>query len=174
MGSQEEFLSLFHKHQHELRAFIGAVVRDRHARDDVFQEVALALWKEFPRYDPLRPFGAWSRGVAANKLMQRWQKVKRTPVAFSPQAIQAVLDAYDRTERPAPPQEDALEQCLERLPDNQRRLLSLRYQSSLKLAQIAEQLRTTADAVHKALSRLRVRLRQCVEQRLSAVRGTER
>src|SRR5262249_49479263 len=156
-----------HRHQDELRAFIAAVVRDRHARDDVFQEVALALWQEFPRYDPLRPFGAWGRGIAANKLLQRWQKAKRTPVAFSPQALQAVLDAFDRTERSAPPEEDALEQCLARLPDNQRQLLTYRYQRSLKLAQIAELLGTTADAVHKALSRLRVRLRRCVEQRLT-------
>jgi RNA polymerase sigma-70 factor (ECF subfamily) len=170
MVSQEEFLSLFLKHQDDLRAFIAAVVRDRHARDDVFQEVALALWKDRPRYDPLRPFGAWARGVAANKLMQRGQKDRRLPVAFSPEAIQAVLDAYDRTERTDAAEADALEQCLERLPDHQRQLLTLRYQKSLKLAQIAEQLRTTEDAAHKALSRIRVRLRQCVEQRLTALR----
>jgi RNA polymerase sigma-70 factor (ECF subfamily) len=167
-GEEEEFLSLFLEHEDELRAFIGAVVRDRDARDDVFQEVALVLWKEFPRYDRGRPFCAWCRGIAANKLMQRWDKAKRSPVLFSPRAIQAILDAHDRAEPEALPRADALQQCLERLPDRQRQLLAYRYQNSLTLAQIAEQLHSTPDAVHKALSRLRARLRQCAEQRLTA------
>src|SRR5262245_19496265 len=170
MDSQEEFLQLFLKHQDELRAFIGAVVRDRHAREDVLQEVALVLWKELPRYDRARSFCAWARGIAANKLMQRWEQAKRHPVPFSPQAIQAVLDAYDRTEKDALPQVDALQHCLERLPDKYRRLLALRYQKSMKLAEIAERVRGTADAVHKALSHARARLQRCVELRLSSAR----
>jgi DNA-directed RNA polymerase specialized sigma24 family protein len=28
--------------------------RDRHAREDVFQDVAVALWEQFSRYDPRR------------------------------------------------------------------------------------------------------------------------
>src|SRR5947209_8679153 len=44
MDDRGEFLTLFLRHQTDLRAFIGSLLRDRHARDDVFQEVALALW----------------------------------------------------------------------------------------------------------------------------------
>src|SRR5262249_9389917 len=60
MDSQNEFLPLFLKHQVGIRAFLGSLVRDPHARNDLFQEVALVLWHEFPRYDRARSFGAWA------------------------------------------------------------------------------------------------------------------
>jgi RNA polymerase sigma-70 factor (ECF subfamily) len=171
MGPPNEFLPLFLEHQVSLRAFIGSLLRDRHAREDVFQEVALVLWDEFDRYDRSRPFGAWARGIAAKKVMQRWDKDTRQPVPFAPEAIQALLDAYDRAERTQPPEAleaEALERCLEQLPERSRRLLALRYERSLKLGEIAAQLRSTFDAVHKALSRIRARLQECVRQRLAA------
>ena len=61
----ETFLRLFLKHQGDVRAFIGSLVRDRNVRDDVFQEVALVCWRDFDRYDRSRSFGAWGRGGAA-------------------------------------------------------------------------------------------------------------
>jgi RNA polymerase sigma-70 factor (ECF subfamily) len=168
MDPQTEFLTLFLKHQVAVRAFIGSLVRDRHARDDLFQEVALTLWHEFSRYDRSRPFGAWARGIAANKVLQRWHKDNRLPVPFAPEAIGALLDAYDRTEQTESSKAEALEHCLEELPEKSKQLLALRYERSLKLAEIAERLQTTMDAVHKALSRIRDRLQQCVERRLAA------
>jgi RNA polymerase sigma-70 factor (ECF subfamily) len=168
MELHNEFLPLFLEHQVSVRAFIGSLVRDRHARDDLFQEVALVLWNEFPRYDRSRSFGAWARGIAANKVMQRWQKDNRLPVPFPPESIQALLDAYERSEQSESLKAEALEQCLEQLPPKSRQLLALRYERSLKLGEIAEMLRTTLDAVHKALSRIRDRLQQCVERRLAA------
>jgi RNA polymerase sigma-70 factor (ECF subfamily) len=169
MDQQSEFLPLFLEHQVSIRAFIGSLVRDRHTRDDLFQEVALVLWHDFPRYDRARSFGAWARGIAANKVLQRYHKDARLPVPFAPEAIEALLDAYDRTETAEAPHADALQRCVEQLPERSRRLLALRYEQSLKLAQIAERLSTSLDAVHKALSRLRQRLQECIEQRLAAV-----
>src|SRR5262249_44821527 len=128
MELHNEFLPLFLEHQVGVRAFIGSLVRDRHARDDLFQEVALVLWNEFPRYDRSRSFGAWARGLAANKVMQRWQKENRLPIPFPPEAIQALLDAYDRSEDSESQKAEALEQCLEQLPAKSRRLLALRYE----------------------------------------------
>jgi RNA polymerase sigma-70 factor, ECF subfamily len=168
MESQVEFMTLFLRHQAEVKAFIGSLVKDRHARDDVFQEVALILWEKFPTYEPNRSFGAWARGIAAKKVLQRWEQARRLPLPFAPQTIQALLDAFERTEARVPAQSAALERCLEDLPEKSRRLLVLRYEQALNLKQIAQQVGSTLDAVHKALSRMRVRLQECVEQRLRA------
>src|SRR5882757_6910617 len=111
MGSHEEFLKLFLRHQDGVRAFLGSVVRDRSAAEDLFQEVSLALWQSFATYDASRPFGAWARGVALKKVLQGREKSRRIPLAFSPAAIAAVLDAYDRTEAAAP-DTDGLRDCI--------------------------------------------------------------
>jgi RNA polymerase sigma-70 factor (ECF subfamily) len=164
-----EFLRLYAQQQADLAAFIGALVRDRHARDDVAQEVALALWTSFGEYDPARPFGAWARGVAANKIRRRWEQDARTPAPFSPEVLAKVLEAFDRREAASQSaREAALEGCVERLPEDSRRLLNLRYEQQLELEQIAGVIGSTMGAVHKALARIRARLRECVEAKLAA------
>lgn len=168
MDRQEEYLKLLFGCELEIRAFIGSVVPDSHDADDIFQDVALTLWKEFTRYDRSRSFGAWARGIAAVKLMQRWDRTKRGAVVLSPEVIQAVSRAFDRAESPASRQADALAQCLDQLPEKSRQLLSLRYERSLTIDQIARELQATVDAVYQTLSRLRSRLQDCVKRRLSS------
>jgi RNA polymerase sigma-70 factor (ECF subfamily) len=168
MDRQEEYLKLLFGCELEIRAFIGSIVRARHDCDDLFQEVALTLWKEFSRYDRAKPFGAWARGVATVKLMQRWDRTKRQPVVLSPDAIEAVSRAFDRTEDPASRQALALEYCLEQLPGKSRQLLALRYEQSLAIEQIAKEMQATLDAIYQSLSRLRARLQDCVKRRLSS------
>jgi RNA polymerase sigma-70 factor (ECF subfamily) len=171
MDRHEEFLKQFLTHQADLRAFIGSLVLDRHAREDVLQEVALILWRQIEQFDPNRRFGAWARGIAANKILQRRQQDARFPLAFPPETIQAVLDAYDRTEEANSARGDALQACLEELPDKSRRLLAMRYERELKPEAIAQELRGTVDAVYQALSRLRARLEECIRRKLGLVTG---
>jgi RNA polymerase sigma-70 factor (ECF subfamily) len=168
MDKQEEFLKLLFGCELEIRAFIGSLVRGSQDCDDVFQEVALTLWKEFSRYDRNRSFGAWARGIASMKLMQRWDKIKRLPVVLSPEAIQAVASAFDRSETSTSRQAEALEHCLDQLPEKSRHLLELRYERSMKIEQIAAELQATLDAIYQSLSRIRARLQDCVNRRLSA------
>ena len=166
MDVHDEFLTLFLKHQGDLRAFIGSMIRERSARDDVLQETALVLWREFGRYDRSRSFGAWARGFAANKVLQRLERETRSPMSLPPEALPAVLAAYERTEGPDDARREALEKCLLELPDKSRTLLTLRYEHGLPLAQLAERVHSTMDAAHKALSRIRTKLQACVERRL--------
>src|SRR4029077_2556569 len=107
------------------RAFIGSLGGARHERGDLFQERALTLSDAFSRYDRTRSFGAWARGIAANKVLQRWHKDNRLPAPFPPEAIGALLDACERNEQGASQKADALEQCLEQLPPKSRQLLTL-------------------------------------------------
>ncbi|MCE9532758.1 MAG: sigma-70 family RNA polymerase sigma factor [Planctomycetes bacterium] len=171
MDRHDEFMRLFLRHQSEIRAFIGSLVRDRHAREDVFQEVSLILWRQYETYDASRSFGAWARGIAANKVLQAYDKSVRTPVAFSPEAVQAILDAHDRTEQDSPLQADALNRCIEHLPEKSRELLVLRYEQSLRLEVVAQRVKSTLHAVHMALSRIRTRLAECIEQRMKITGG---
>jgi RNA polymerase sigma-70 factor, ECF subfamily len=168
MTARDDFLELFLRHQDDLRAFLGAMVRDADARADLFQDVALTLWKQIDTYDPTRSFGAWARGVAAKKVLQMREKSARSPVVFSPQTVQAILDAYDRTEREGCGRAAALRECLARLPERSRQLLAWRYEEDLPGDELARRVGATLDAVYQALSRLRGRLEECIRLRLAA------
>jgi len=167
MYDHAEFLRLFLRHETELRAFIGSVIRDAHAREDVLQETALILWREFSRYDRGRSFGAWARGIAARKLLERRNSDRRTPVPFSPEAIKMLAEAAERSQSRPRPSQEALEHCVERLPDRSRRLLAMRYGQGDPPEKIASQVRATTAAVYQALWRLRIRLRECIERYLA-------
>jgi len=161
-----EFLELFLAHEADLRAFIGAVVRDFQAREDVFQEVARILWRDFEKFDSSRRFGAWARGIAANKVLEEHRRRARSPLSFAPEVVEAIRDAYDATEQRPGAREEALRQCLHRLPEKSRALLALRYGDGLKCATIARRLGHSIDAVYQSLSRLRGALETCIRQRL--------
>lgn len=171
MTEHEVFLTQFLRCEADLRAFIGAMVRDVHAREDVFQEVALTLWRHFSRYDSSRPFGAWARGVAANKLLERYRGDRRLPMVLSPAAILKLAEAADRRESHPAPGFEALEHCLGKLPEKSRHLLTLRYSRAQPLAAIAAEFRATQAAVYQALSRLRRRLQVCMQRFLAAHAG---
>ena len=163
---QARFLARFLPTQKSLRAFIRSCLSGSARCDDVFQEAALVLWREFDKYDPARPFGPWARGVAAKTVLRALREGRHSPIALSPEAIAALERAFAADERPDAPQSDALQRCLDRLPAKTQALLQLRYRESMSLVEIATRVRSSTAAVHKALTRTRAALRNCVERRL--------
>lgn len=167
MSARDNFLVHFLRHEADLKAFIGSVVRNPHLRADVFQEVALTLWQQIDSYDATRSFGAWARGIAAKKVLQMRERDARFPTAFAPQTIQAVLEAYDRTERDGPDRLAALSECVRQLPERAQRLLALRYEENLSGEEIVQHLGGSLDALYQTLSRIRHRLEECIRRRLA-------
>jgi RNA polymerase sigma-70 factor (ECF subfamily) len=79
--------------------------------------------------------------------------------------------AAERSESRGRPSLEALEHCVERLPDRWRRLLAMRYGHGDPPERIAAEIGTTISAVYQALWRLRARLRECMERYLTTEAG---
>ncbi len=167
MEQQQQFLQLFLDHERSLKAYIGALVREPQLRDEIFQEVALALCSAFKRYQPDSPFSSWARGVARNKILKLWEKRKKESMVFSTDALDAIDRAFETTEAKAGGMNEALRHCVGKLPQHSQDLLALRYEESLKLNEIAEKMDRTLSAAHKALSRIRSSLKDCMRRRLA-------
>ncbi len=129
----------------------------------------LTLWEKFDEFDPQRSFGAWARGVAANKILQFRDRLGRVPTPFSPESIQAVVEAFDQHRLNSSEAADALDQCLEQLPPESRQVLNGWYAEAWSIERIAGQLGCTAAAAYKMLARLRSRLLECVRRRLAGM-----
>ena len=168
MNSHSEFLTLFLRHQADLRAFLRSVILDRNQLDDVLQETVLTLWEKFDTFDPSRSFGAWARGIAANKVLQFRDRQGRFPVTFSPEAIAAIVDAFDEQPQDTSEVAEALELCMESLPKESRTVLKNWYAESWSIGQVADSLGSSTAAAYKTLQRLRIGLLDCIKRRLSA------
>ncbi len=171
MADHDSFLPRFLECQHDLRAFIGGLVRDPVAREDVFQEVSMVLWKNFAKYDPTRPFGAWARGVAIRKIMENRRLRARLPDALTEDVMERVSQAFDQTEATErtrrEDRERALRECVKELPPRSGELIAERYEKGRAIEELATDLGLSLDAIYQTLSRLRKLLRACVERRLA-------
>ena len=171
MTSSDHFLPLFLEAQPDLRAFIGAMVRDPAAREDVFQEVSMVLWKSFQKFDQTRSFGAWARGVAAKKIMEDRRLRARLPESVSPEVLEAVAEGFeaDETSNKWQARERALKECIEQLPPRSGDLVAQRYAKGAEVDELANNTGMSVDAIYQALSRLRRQLRDCVQRRMTQV-----
>ena len=164
MTAHDTFLKLFLDHQTEIRAFVGTLVSDGTRREDVFQEIALTLWKEFDKFDQARSFGAWARGVAANKILQAKRKDRRFPMPFSPEVVEHLLETFASSETSIPSlRERGLRHCRAKLPEKSRLLLDRHYEHGEACASIAKDCKRSVDAVYQTLSRIRRQLGACIE-----------
>lgn len=168
---QQAFISLFLRHQADLRAFVLSVVRDWNRTDDIIQEVSLVLWQRIGDYDPTYSFGAWARGIAAKKILQERSRWQRSLSVLSPEAIAALDVAFEDGEHSTTPQIEAIQQCLGRFNEQGRLLVELRYRDGLPLDEIARRMQRGLSSVTMALLRLRGALERCVRIRLRHAGG---
>lgn len=149
-----------------LTAAAGAVLRDAHAADDVFQQVVLAALR------PAEPFRdpdhllAWALRAARHRAIDA---ARRRRVLVLDDAALDVLEAHwaGLAEGDAPARVEALRDCLGKLPPGAREVLRLRYEQGLGCPAVAGRLGRSVDAVYQTLSRLHRRLRECIEARLA-------
>ncbi|VTS05353.1 sigma-70 family RNA polymerase sigma factor [Tuwongella immobilis] len=145
-------------------AFVTSLVREFQERDDVLQETAVAVLESFGRYDPAQSFVGWAIGIARNQVRLHFRRKSRERIAFDSDAVDALARAFvDQT--PHDPRLDRLAGCVEALDSRSKELCRLRYEQDLKPASIGERLGVAANAVAKALQRVRDRLRECVERK---------
>ena len=85
--------TLWTQAQPAVSAFVHALVGDRTARDEVLQEVALAILENFERYDTSRPFLPLAIGVARKKVANGYRSGSRWPGCLSDAAAMALADA---------------------------------------------------------------------------------
>lgn len=165
--SQTDFLAHFLKVERDLRAMIAAMVPDASVRDDIFQETSIVIWKKFEQYDPEQSFKAWARGVASYEVLKYRSKLSKTPLCFSEEALIAIVDAYSETEEFEAPKIEALKSCVEQLPEKSNAIIKYHYENKLKAEEISPLLGLSLDNIYQTLSRVRKKLKQCVQLRLS-------
>lgn len=145
-------------------AFVGAIVRDFSVRDDLLQEIAVAVLQSYEQYDPALPFQAWALGIARNQVRNYLRQRSRDRLVFDEQTINNLVDAFVENSMGYASQLDHLHNCVSKLDDKAKNILSLRYVDDLKPAMIAQRVGQSANSVAKALQRIRDLLRDCIRR----------
>ena len=142
----------------DLAAFTAMRVPDRECLDEVIQETLIDAWRSLAAYRPEGTFAAWIKGIARHRALRAARNRRRAagpPLADDLAAPEAASED---------PRLERLRACLERLPEQARTLLAIRYQEGCAIDAMATRLRCRADALAMRLSRLRQALRVCMDQ----------
>lgn len=150
-----------------VRALVAAAVRGVADREDVLQQVALTVARRFEEYDGKRPFVAWALWLAKSRVIDFYRSQGRQKLVLADGTLDRVADSLAERHADVSPRREALEVCLERLPERSRRLLRLRYDDGLPIDGVAAAARLTPGSVRVALYRIREALAACIERRLA-------
>lgn len=155
---------LWHEWHPAVHAFIRSAVPNFHDGEDLLQQVAVAVARDFHRYDPDRPFIHWAIGIARNRVLHYRRSAVMSKLVFSQTTIESLADAAHQVRPANSDLKDALRKCIEKLQARACQILTLRYEENLKPREIAPRLGLSANTVSAVLHRTRKVLDDCVRE----------
>lgn len=167
--SEHEVLQCLMRWRTRLSAAAWLVVRDAHAAEDIFQNVALKAMTRGATFETESALMSWAMITARREGIDWLRRHSRESSCCDAE----VLDLLERewqsgTAHPAGARIEALEDCLAAAPEPARRLLKLRYHDGLSCEEVAEQMGLGLNAIYKRISRLHQDLRGCIEGKLAS------
>ena len=159
----------------ELMAYARSLTSNYASADDVVQEAMLVVTRKYEQFEEDTSMIAWCRSIVrieVLRLRQREQRDSSLVRRLLDDSIGAAFDEYQT----APQSDDsdswreALERCLQRVPEQGRLVLDARFMDDLGYPQIGERVGMSLEAVRKSLFRVKKQVRACVE---SSMRGAE-
>ncbi len=167
-GDRNAFAEVIKAYHVPVRALIGAQVADRHDADDIAQQTFVFAYQHIADYRLGTNCLAWLKAIARNKIRALWKQSAQTQQNLSKLRLQKLIqrsmelvdDSYleDRLE--------ALNTCVEQLPERQRDFLHRVNLRESTLADLAVEMNRNATAIRKQISRLYEKLRNCIRKRL--------
>jgi RNA polymerase sigma-70 factor, ECF subfamily len=162
-----EFISLFTQHSRQLYGYIRALVHHQSDAEDVFQEASRVMWQKFDQFQSDTDFLAWACCIShyevlmyrRSKARQRWILREDVYALLDREMSDMVVDMDVRSQ--------ALSQCLELLPADDRQLLRARYSPGATTRHVSETLNRSVDAVYRSLRRIHESLFNCVRRKLT-------
>ena len=157
---------LFVQHLPALRGFVLSLVGGFDLVDDVIQETFLTINAKAATFERGTNFRAWACTIARFKVLQALDARATPNQSLSPDVLES-LCADKETEMDGNEEQLRwLAGCLDELAPQARRSVELRYQQAHRPPEIARLMGWSVEAVHVALSRARVFLRDCVTRKM--------
>jgi RNA polymerase sigma-70 factor len=166
---QGEVARLLMQHRTALYGFIYSCVRNHADTEDILQNVSVAVTESISQLKDEAGFLPWAREIARRRVLAHRRTAKRE-LACDPELIRALAEAAEQLdkEQPASEHRAALMACLEQLPGESRKLITMRYEGNLgNITSLADYFGRSVQSVYAQIKRIKAALRLCVSRRLA-------
>lgn len=161
-----EFIVEFSKNSRRVYGYIRTLAPDVNDANEVYQNVSLVLWNKFDEFLPGSNFFSWSCQIAMFEV-RKLRDAKSRSRMFSDESLDILSDEFQRRDDNSAARMDALMECLDKLPADDRTLIDQRYFSDRKPPEIAQQIGRSLASVYRALARIHDLLLICVQRKVS-------
>lgn len=163
-SKNDDFFKLLMKNQKAIYSYILSMVHNCSDADDVMQETMSLMWERFEQFKPGTNFGAWGVKIARFKTMSFMKKNKRGKEVFDESLMAQIEDCYSRKIPQMNTHLVALQDCLKKLNDRDRKLIGILYEEGLKVTELAIRFNRPVQGLYKVMARIHTALRRCVSQ----------
>ena len=164
-GDPDALTEIHRTYGRAVLGYLRGAVRDPAAAEDVHQEVFLEVWRRGPSFDPSRgSLGGWIMLIARSRAIDHLRRRVPEPVDPAGPGGAAVRHAEDLESSP----DTLIERwrmavLVARLPDEEARMLRMRFHDGLSQAEIAERSGIPLGTVKTYMVRGLRRLRDMIE-----------
>jgi RNA polymerase sigma-70 factor (ECF subfamily) len=167
-GDLAAFERLLNLHSSHLRAFVAMKLPIPHLIDEIAHETFVFSHRHIMDFTAGTDFGKWLRAIAFNLIRKetlRHQRLAKNQDKFLEHHFIQQSGLGDLS--PELPLVIFLEECLARLPEQQRKLLEHKYTLAESSREIASAFHQSEAWVRTTLCRVRTTLRQCIETKIA-------
>ena len=134
-------------------------------RPDIFQQTNLVLWQKFDSFDGINFAG----GLAELRSFRAESSTRKAPAAllFSDEVLTQLTQTASDADDVSDLRRKAIEHCLEKLSDDDRKLIERCYTIGRTIKSVAEQLKRSSRSVSNSLRRIRRALSECINRQMA-------
>lgn len=163
-----QFVRLLTQHHSAIYAYIYSLHAISSDADDIMQETSASLWKRFPEYDADKgPFLPWAYRFAFYEVLKFRKTRSRNRLVFDNDLLEQISETVHQESESLNQRSALLKNCVARLPEKDRQLLSCRYEKQSSIARFSEQLKIPVKRLYRELERIRLVLFQCVDRQVN-------
>ena len=161
-GKTDSFRELLERYQHPVFRMISNLIGDRHAAEDITQEVFLTVYQNLSKFDPMRcRFSTWLFTIARNRSINYLRRKKKAFLTES----RDIASLEDPSRQICTAEFfQQMDYALHQLPARQKRAFVLAEFENLPYEEIAQIECVSIGTVKSRIYRAKDKLRKALEQ----------
>ena len=166
MDPTSDYVRLWTRHQAEVERYIFMMVPGSADAAEILQDVSVLLWQKWDAYDVARPFVPWAIRFAWLEVLKWRQKQAREKLVFSDDLLEQLNSTLESESPLVEARRNALHSCLQKLSENQKKWIQLRYGRHGAVKEEAEREGMSLHKVYYLLEKVRENLLECIGRSL--------